>query len=142
MGLITGLLTLPLAPVRGTVWIAEQLTAEAERELREAQSPRRRLIEAERPTLIEARTYRTRGHVETEHTFLSTKYRDDAEVEAWKARDPIASLASALTDRQQVPTASLEAIRDEVKAEVDAAYASAAEAPWPQSDEAFRNMFA
>ena len=48
MGLITGLLTLPLAPVRGTVWIAEQLAAEAERELREAQSPRRRLIEAER----------------------------------------------------------------------------------------------
>ena len=48
MGMITGLLTLPLAPVRGTVWIAEQLAAEAERELREAQSPRRRLIEAER----------------------------------------------------------------------------------------------
>jgi len=48
MGLIAGLLTLPLAPVRGTVWIAEQLAAEAERELREAQSPRRRLIEAER----------------------------------------------------------------------------------------------
>jgi Gas vesicle protein G len=48
MGLITGLLTLPLAPVRGTVWIAEQLAAEAERELREAQSPRRRLVAAER----------------------------------------------------------------------------------------------
>jgi hypothetical protein len=48
MGLITGLLTLPLAPVRGTVWIAEQLAAEAERELREARSTRRRLIEAER----------------------------------------------------------------------------------------------
>jgi len=48
MGLFTGLLLLPLAPVRGTVWIAEQLAAEAERELREAQSPRRRLLEAER----------------------------------------------------------------------------------------------
>lgn len=48
MGLLTGLLTLPLAPVRGTVWIAEKLAEEAERELREAQSPRRRLIEAER----------------------------------------------------------------------------------------------
>jgi gas vesicle protein GvpG len=48
MGLITGLLTLPLAPIRGTVWIAEQLAAEAERELREAESPRRRLVEAER----------------------------------------------------------------------------------------------
>jgi hypothetical protein len=48
MGLLTGLLTLPLAPVRGTVWIAEQLAAEAERQLREAESPRRRLLTAER----------------------------------------------------------------------------------------------
>jgi hypothetical protein len=33
MGLITGLLTLPLAPVRGVVWIGEQVAVEAEREL-------------------------------------------------------------------------------------------------------------
>jgi Gas vesicle protein G len=46
MGLFTGLLTLPLAPIRGTVWIAEQLAAEAERELRG--EPRRRLLMAER----------------------------------------------------------------------------------------------
>jgi hypothetical protein len=32
MGLITGLLTLPLAPVRGVVWIAEQVRQEAERQ--------------------------------------------------------------------------------------------------------------
>ena len=32
MGLITGLLTLPLAPIRGTVWIAEQIQAQAEAE--------------------------------------------------------------------------------------------------------------
>jgi hypothetical protein len=48
MGLLTGLLTLPLAPVRGTVWIAEQLAAEAERELRDETSVRRRLAEVER----------------------------------------------------------------------------------------------
>ena len=48
MGLVTGLLTLPLAPVRGTVWVAVQLAAEAERQMREARSPRRRLLEAER----------------------------------------------------------------------------------------------
>ena len=46
MGLFTGLLTLPLAPVRGTVWIAEQVAAEAERQVRE--EPRRRLLVAER----------------------------------------------------------------------------------------------
>ena len=48
MGLFTGLLLLPLAPVRGTVWIAEQLTAEAERQLRDERSVRRQLAEAER----------------------------------------------------------------------------------------------
>ena len=32
MGLITGLLTLPLAPVRGVAWIGEQIAAEADRE--------------------------------------------------------------------------------------------------------------
>ena len=46
MGLFTGLLTLPLAPIRGTLWIAEQVAAEAERQLRE--EPRRRLLTAER----------------------------------------------------------------------------------------------
>jgi hypothetical protein len=33
MGLITGLLTLPLAPVRGVGWVAEQLADQAEQEL-------------------------------------------------------------------------------------------------------------
>jgi hypothetical protein len=32
MGLITGILTLPLAPVRGVAWIAEQVRQEAERQ--------------------------------------------------------------------------------------------------------------
>jgi gas vesicle protein GvpG len=33
VGLITGLVTLPLAPVRGVAWIAEKLAEEAENEL-------------------------------------------------------------------------------------------------------------
>ncbi|GAB7007733.1 hypothetical protein JCM18899A_52080 [Nocardioides sp. AN3] len=32
MGLITGLLGLPLAPVRGAVWVAEQVLQQAEEE--------------------------------------------------------------------------------------------------------------
>jgi Gas vesicle protein G len=32
VGLITGLITLPLAPVRATAWIAEQVLEQAERE--------------------------------------------------------------------------------------------------------------
>ena len=33
MGLITGLLTLPLAPVRSTIWLAERIQEQAEAEL-------------------------------------------------------------------------------------------------------------
>ncbi len=47
MGLITGLITLPLAPVRGTIWIAEQLLEEAERELDDPAAIERRLAEAD-----------------------------------------------------------------------------------------------
>lgn len=47
MGLFTGLLLLPLAPVRGTVWIAEQLMAEAQRDLDDERVVRRLLLEAE-----------------------------------------------------------------------------------------------
>ena len=45
MGLVTGLLTLPLAPVRGTIWIAERLREQAELELDPDERLRRRLEE-------------------------------------------------------------------------------------------------
>jgi Gas vesicle protein G len=47
MGLITGLVTLPLAPVRGTVWIAERLLEEAERQLNDPAAIEQRLLDAE-----------------------------------------------------------------------------------------------
>ena len=47
MGLITGLLTLPLAPVRGVAWISEQVALEAERELNDETRARRELARLE-----------------------------------------------------------------------------------------------
>lgn len=47
MGFLTGLVLLPLAPLRGTIWIAEKLTDVAERELDDEATVRRLLIEAE-----------------------------------------------------------------------------------------------
>lgn len=47
MGLFTGLITLPLAPVRGVVWIAEQVMEEMERELYDEDSIRRELVQLE-----------------------------------------------------------------------------------------------
>jgi hypothetical protein len=47
MGLITGLLTLPLAPVRGVAWVAEQVAEQAENELYDEQRIMRELTELE-----------------------------------------------------------------------------------------------
>ena len=47
MGLISGLLLLPLAPVRGVAWVAEVVAEEAERELAALNSPERALADLE-----------------------------------------------------------------------------------------------
>ena len=47
MGLFTGLLLLPLAPLRGTIWIAERLAEYAEEQLDDERAIRRLLLEAE-----------------------------------------------------------------------------------------------
>jgi gas vesicle protein GvpG len=47
MGVFTGLLLLPLAPLRGTIWIAERLLDYAEEELGDERTVRRLLAEAE-----------------------------------------------------------------------------------------------
>ena len=47
MGLITGLLTLPLAPVRGVAWVAEKIAEEAELELYDENRIMRELAELE-----------------------------------------------------------------------------------------------
>ena len=47
MGLFTGLLLLPLAPLRGTIWLAERLAEYAEHELGDEATVRRLLVEAE-----------------------------------------------------------------------------------------------
>ncbi|MFE5401948.1 gas vesicle protein GvpG [Streptomyces sp. NPDC056580] len=43
MGLLTALLTAPLAPVRGVVWVADQLAEAADREVNDPASVRARL---------------------------------------------------------------------------------------------------
>jgi hypothetical protein len=58
VGLISGLLTLPLAPVRSTVWVAERLQEQAEKE---------RYDESEiRSALLELAAVRERGELEEE----------------------------------------------------------------------------
>jgi len=47
MGLFSFLVTLPVAPVRGVVWVAEQVAEEAERELYDESAIRRELLQLE-----------------------------------------------------------------------------------------------
>ncbi|HEV7930862.1 MAG TPA: gas vesicle protein GvpG [Actinomadura sp.] len=48
MGLFTGLLTLPLAPMRGVVWLAEQIREQAEQQMYDPAAVRRQLAEVDR----------------------------------------------------------------------------------------------
>jgi hypothetical protein len=48
MGLISGILTLPLAPARGVAWVLEQVVEEAEAQLYDPRRIRAELADAER----------------------------------------------------------------------------------------------
>jgi gas vesicle protein GvpG len=47
MGLLTGLLTLPLAPVRGVAWLAERILEQAEQQMYDPAAVRRQLSEVD-----------------------------------------------------------------------------------------------
>jgi pyruvate dehydrogenase E1 component alpha subunit len=79
----------------------------------------------EGPTLIEAKTYRYRGHSRTD----PAKYRKEGELEEWKLRDPIDLFAARLQAEGSLPEGGLQALRDEIQIEIDAAADRAAEAP-------------
>jgi TPP-dependent pyruvate/acetoin dehydrogenase alpha subunit len=79
----------------------------------------------EGPTLIEAKTYRYRGHSRTD----PAKYRPEGELERWKQRDPIDLLAARLIDEGVMSTDEQSRLREEIQAEVDTTAESAALAP-------------
>lgn len=92
-------------------------------------------------SLLEMRTYRLRGHVEAEKTFLAKTYRTDEEVEARRTQEPLLRCRSLLRERG-VDDASVAAVEARERAEVDAAFEYAASSPWPDVSTAFQHMFA
>jgi pyruvate dehydrogenase E1 component alpha subunit len=80
------------------------------------------------PSLVEARTYRHGGHSRAD----PGKYRPDAEVAAWLARDPIPMLRERLLGAG-VGEDTLEEIERAAEAVVDRATAEAQEAPAPDA---------
>jgi pyruvate dehydrogenase E1 component alpha subunit len=69
------------------------------------------------PVFLELRTYRFRAH----SMYDPELYRDKAEVEEWKQRDPIPALAGVLREAGALDDAALERLDAEVAAEVAAA---------------------
>ncbi len=96
----------------------------------------------EGPTLIEARTYRLRGHVEAEATFLGGAYRSDEEVAEWAKRDPIPALEARMLDAGQATQGDLDRIEADIQAEVAAAVEFAESSPPPGADQSTKFMFA
>ncbi len=77
------------------------------------------------PTLIEAKTYRYRGHSRTD----PAKYRAEGELERWLERDPIELLGARLAADGVLDAAERTALREQIQAEVDDAAERAAQAP-------------
>jgi len=73
------------------------------------------------PHFLELRTYRFRAH----SMYDPDRYRDKAEIERWKERDPIPALTERLTAAGTLGEGDLERIDTEVGAEVDDAIAFA-----------------
>jgi pyruvate dehydrogenase E1 component alpha subunit len=89
------------------------------------------------PTLLEAKTYRFMGH----YVGDPQTYRDKAEVEQWKLRDPIATFRRRVTEEGRVAATDLDAIDAEVKAEMEGAVTFARESPEPEPEAALHDIF-
>ena len=99
----------------------------------------RRARAGDGPTLIECKTYRTRPHSEG---MRDTGYRTQEEIEAWRARDPIATFRGQLLSSGEVDEASLAAVDAEVEAVVADAVEFARNSPWPDPATVLENVYA
>jgi len=79
------------------------------------------------PSLVVCVTYRYLGH----HVGDPLNYRDKAEVEAWRTKDPIERLRAALLERRVLTAADADVMRAEVEREIDDAVAFAKASPEP-----------
>ena len=77
------------------------------------------------PHFLELRTYRFRAH----SMYDPELYRDKAEVEQWRRRDPIEMLVGRMRDAGELPDDELAAMEDQLAGEIDTSVAAARAAP-------------
>ena len=93
------------------------------------------------PTLVEAVTYRWHGHNEGEEAF-SGVYRQEEEVAAWHARDPIQRLRDQLITANLLTLSDYEALDTAQARVVEDGLRIAEAAPFPPAESALTDVFA
>lgn len=99
---------------------------------------RERALAGEGPTLIEAKTYRHRGHYEGDPMV----YRPEGELEEWQKRDPIPAFRLRLIESRIINEGEIEELMGSVQEQLDEAVDFAANAPIPVADEALQGVYA
>jgi len=94
--------------------------------------------ENSRPYLIEAITYRFRGHSMSD----PGKYRSAAEVEHWKSRDPIPNFGKRLVEEGVASQDQLDCLEAKARAVVKEAVEFAEQSPWPDDSEVWTDIYA
>jgi len=96
-----------------------------------------RLRAGDGPQFLECRTYRFRAH----SMFDPELYRDKAEVEQWKLRDPIALLTARLQRAALLDADALAALERDVEQEIAAAVAFAEAGTWEPAEALTRDVY-
>jgi pyruvate dehydrogenase E1 component alpha subunit len=96
-----------------------------------------RAREGKGPSLIEAITYRFRGHSMSD----PAEYRSKREERIWQERDPIKRFRNLLTHERRIAPAVLDKIDQEESALVDDAVKFADESPEPPLSELTKNVY-
>ncbi len=90
-----------------------------------------------RPTLIEAETYRYRGHSMSD----PGKYRTKEEVEQMMKLDPIFVFGQRLMEQERFVQAELDAADKEAVAMVDECVRFADQSPWPTEETLYQDVY-
>ena len=93
--------------------------------------------EERRPTLIEAFTYRYRGHSAADPEV----YREREEVEEWQRKDPIESFARRCVEGGVLGEREVQEVRDKADTAVVAAVEFADASPEPALDTLYENLY-
>jgi pyruvate dehydrogenase E1 component alpha subunit len=93
--------------------------------------------EDRQPVLVEAITYRFRGHSMAD----PEEYRTKEQVEEWRKRDPLTSFAKRLVDEEVLAEDDLEELDQQAIAAVDEAVQFADQSPHPDPESLYDNVY-